>query len=134
MAISSTRSSSVAASPNIFSPQPIIGSWVRVAIHQHHQTQLIHPACVKPYLKTNKNDFNDVEAICEAVSHPTLRYVSPRPLHSRMFIGLACKKLTEMHNSLSYVRKGSVRVDENVNKGYIHYVCTESIRTKRFGE
>jgi len=30
------------------------------------------------YLKTNKNDFNDVEAICEAASRPTMRYVSSK--------------------------------------------------------
>ncbi len=30
------------------------------------------------YLKTNKNDFNDAEAICEAISRPTMRDVSPK--------------------------------------------------------
>ncbi len=39
--------------------------WVRVAARHGHQTKLIHPAYVKPYLKTNKNDFNDAEAICD---------------------------------------------------------------------
>ena len=37
--------------------------WTRVATRYGHQTTLIHPAYVKPYLKTNKNNFNDAEAI-----------------------------------------------------------------------
>lgn len=54
--------------------------WTRVAIRHGHQTKLIHPAYVKPYLKTNKNDFNDAEAICEADSRPTMRYVVPKTI------------------------------------------------------
>ena len=54
--------------------------WTRVATLHGHQTKLIHPAYVKPYLKTNKNDFNDAEAICEADSRPTMRYVSSKTI------------------------------------------------------
>ena len=54
--------------------------WVRVATRYGHQAKLIHPAYVKPYLKTNKNDFNDAEAICEADSRPTMRYVSSKTI------------------------------------------------------
>ena len=43
-----------------------------------HQVNLIHPAYVTPYVKTNKNDFNDAEAICEAASRPTMRYVETK--------------------------------------------------------
>lgn len=34
------------------------------------------PQYVKPYVKTNKNDAADAEAICEAVSRPNMRFVS----------------------------------------------------------
>lgn len=54
--------------------------WSRVATRHGHQAKMIHPAYVKPYLKTNKNDFNDAEAICEADSRPTMRYVTPKSL------------------------------------------------------
>ena len=54
--------------------------WNRVATHHGHQVALIHPAYVKPYLKTNKNDFNDAEAICEADSRPTMRYVNTKTI------------------------------------------------------
>ena len=50
--------------------------WTRVANRYEHEVKLIHPAYVKPYLKTNKNDFNDAEAICEADSRPTMRYAA----------------------------------------------------------
>ena len=36
------------------------------------------PIFVKPYLKTNKNDRNDAEAICEAVQRPSMRFVQPK--------------------------------------------------------
>lgn len=40
-----------------------------------HTVQLLSPQYVKPYVKTNKNDRNDAEAICEAVIRPTMRFV-----------------------------------------------------------
>ncbi len=54
--------------------------WSRVASRHGHDVKLIHPAYVKAFLKTNKNDFNDAEAICEADSRPTMRYVSPKTI------------------------------------------------------
>src|SRR5690242_5091556 len=40
-----------------------------------HTVKLIAPQLVKPYLKRNKNDAADAEAICEAMSRPTMRFV-----------------------------------------------------------
>ncbi|MCE3230298.1 MAG: transposase [Alphaproteobacteria bacterium] len=36
----------------------------------------MNPQYVKPYVKSNKNDFNDSEAICEAVTRPNMRFVA----------------------------------------------------------
>ncbi len=33
------------------------------------------PQYVKPYVKSNKNDYNDAEVICEAVTRPNMRFV-----------------------------------------------------------
>jgi transposase len=33
---------------------------------------------VRPFVKTNKNDFVDAEAICEAASRPSMRFVTPK--------------------------------------------------------
>jgi transposase len=40
-----------------------------------HTVKLMAPQFVKPYVKTNKHDAADAEAICEAVTRPTMRFV-----------------------------------------------------------
>lgn len=49
--------------------------WARQFQAYGHEVRLIPPQYVKPYVKTNKNDANDAEAICEAVSRPNMRFV-----------------------------------------------------------
>lgn len=43
-----------------------------------HNVKLISPQFVKPFVKSNKNDFVDAEAICEAASRPSMRFVTPK--------------------------------------------------------
>ena len=43
-----------------------------------HEVKLISPQFVKPFVKANKNDFIDAEAICEAASRPAMRFVTPK--------------------------------------------------------
>ena len=50
--------------------------WGRAFEQLGHTVKLMSPKYVKPYVKTNKNDARDAEAICEAVSRPTMRFVS----------------------------------------------------------
>ncbi|MCM7856353.1 transposase, partial [Enterobacter hormaechei] len=40
-----------------------------------HSPKLISPQFVRPFVKSNKNDFVDAEAICEAASRPSMRFV-----------------------------------------------------------
>lgn len=49
--------------------------WARTLNALGHDVRLISPQFVKPYVKTNKSDRNDAEAICEAVSRPNMRFV-----------------------------------------------------------
>ena len=49
--------------------------WARKLEKLGHSVKLIAPQFVKPYVKTNKNDAADADAICEAVSRPNMRYV-----------------------------------------------------------
>jgi transposase len=49
--------------------------WARKLIELGHAVKLMAPQFVKPYVKTNKNDAADAEAICEAVSRPNMRFV-----------------------------------------------------------
>jgi len=44
--------------------------------------KLINPQFVKPYVKGNKNDSRDAEAICEAVSRPHMRFVPLKTVES----------------------------------------------------
>ena len=49
--------------------------WGRRFREHGHTVKLIAPQFVKPYVKSNKNDPADAEAICEAVTRPTMRFV-----------------------------------------------------------
>lgn len=49
--------------------------WAREIAKLGHEVRLMPPRYVKPYVKRNKNDAADAEAICEAVQRPTMRFV-----------------------------------------------------------
>jgi transposase len=49
--------------------------WARKLQTLGHNVRLMAPQFVKPYVKSNKNDAADAEAICEAVSRPSMRFV-----------------------------------------------------------
>ena len=50
--------------------------WARELGGLGHQVKLIPPQYVKPYVRGNKNDYNDALAIAEAVTRPEMRFVS----------------------------------------------------------
>jgi len=50
--------------------------WARELAVLGHEVRLMPPAYVKPYVKRGKTDANDAEAICEAVTRPTMRFVA----------------------------------------------------------
>ena len=49
--------------------------WARRFREHGHEVKLMAPQCVKPYVKSHKNDSRDAEAIAEAVTRPTRRLV-----------------------------------------------------------
>ncbi len=49
--------------------------WARLLQSFGHEVKLIPPQYVKPYVKRGKNDAADAEALCEAVTRPTMRFV-----------------------------------------------------------
>ncbi len=57
--------------------------WARKFKEMGHEVRLMSPQFVKPYVKTNKNDAADAEAICEAVSRPTMRFVSLKSIEQQ---------------------------------------------------
>lgn len=52
--------------------------WVREFKKHGHDARMIAPQFVKPFVKSDKNDANDAEAICEAVQRPSMRFVAEK--------------------------------------------------------
>jgi transposase len=53
-----------------------------------HIVKLISPHFVRPFVKSNKNDFVDAEAICEAASRPSMRFVTPKTESQQTLLAL----------------------------------------------
>lgn len=56
-----------------------------------HEVKLIPPQYIKPYVKRGKNDAADAEALCEAMSRPTMRFVPVKTAKQQavlMLVGL----------------------------------------------
>ena len=54
--------------------------WVRVFEQFGHTVKMMAPQFVKPYVKSNKSDAADAEAICEAVQRPSMRFVPAKSI------------------------------------------------------
>lgn len=59
--------------------------WCRKARSLGHRSDMIPANFVKPFVKSNKNDFNDAEAICEAAQRPTMRFAHLRSAEQQAF-------------------------------------------------
>ena len=57
--------------------------WARALQSRGYPVRLIPPQFVKPYVKSNKNDANDAEAICEAMSRPNMRFVAVKSVEQQ---------------------------------------------------
>lgn len=62
--------------------------WARQLTALGHTVKLMAPQFVKPYVKTNKNDAADAEAICEAVARPNMRFVPIKTIESQAVLAL----------------------------------------------
>lgn len=57
--------------------------WVRVFKQFGHTVKMMAPQFVKPYVKSNKHDAADAEAICEAVQRPSMRFVPEKSIEQQ---------------------------------------------------
>lgn len=62
--------------------------WARKLSELGHTVRLMPPQFVKPYVKTNKSDRNDAEAICEAVTRPNMRFVPVKTVEQQAVLAL----------------------------------------------
>ena len=62
--------------------------WARKLQAFGHKVKLMAPQFVKPYVKTNKNDVADAEAICEAVARPNMRFVPIKTAEQQSVLSL----------------------------------------------
>ena len=79
--------------PSVIAIEACGGShhWARQLRSFGHEVKLVPPQYVKPYVKRGKNDAADAEALCEAMSRPTMRFVpvkTPESQAALMLIGL----------------------------------------------
>lgn len=66
--------------------------WARELMALGHEAVLLPPQYVKPYVKRNKNDAADAEAICEAMSRPTMRFVPVKTAEQQAALMLAGRR------------------------------------------
>lgn len=62
--------------------------WARCLQSLGHTVKLMAPQFVRPYVKTNKNDARDAEAICEAVTRPSMRFVPIKTAEQQAILAL----------------------------------------------
>jgi len=80
--------------------------WARLLRGFGHEVKLIAPQLVKPYVKRGKNDAADAEALCEAMSRPTMRFVPVKSVDQQaalMLVGLrerAVSAQTQIANTI----------------------------------
>lgn len=62
--------------------------WARTLQGQGHTVKLMPPAYVKPYVKSQKNDAADAEAICEAVTRPNMRFAEIKSVEQQSVLAM----------------------------------------------
>jgi transposase len=62
--------------------------WARQLMQRGQAVKLMAPQFVKPYVKTNKSDARDAEAICEVVTRPTMRFVLVKDIEQQTVLAL----------------------------------------------
>jgi transposase len=62
--------------------------WARRLQEFGHTVRLMAPQFVKPYVKSNKNDAADAEAICEAVDRPNMRFVAIKTVEQQSVLSV----------------------------------------------
>jgi len=79
--------------------------WAREFEKLGHTVKLLGAQFVKPYVKTNKNDMRDAEAICEAVTRPTMRFVPIKTVEQEDIQGLHRSRSLLMKTRTAFINQ-----------------------------
>jgi transposase len=97
--------------------------WARELTKLGHNVKLMAPQFVKPYVKTNKNDQADAEAICEAVARPNMRFVPIKTVEQQdiLFIHMVRQRLVKNRTALANEIRGLLHefgfvIPQGINK------------------
>jgi transposase len=81
--------------------------WARLLQVLGHQVRLIAPQLAKPYVKRGKNDAADAEALCEAMSRPTMRFVPVKTADQQaalMLVGMRDRLIRQRTQLVNAIR------------------------------
>ena len=111
--------------------------WARELTKLGHAVKLMPPAYVKAYVKRNKNDSADAEAICEAVSRPSMRFVPVKDVQQQSLLmlhrarSLLVRQRTMLANSLrAHMAEFGIIAPQGLRhvEGLIKYLAHEQER------
>ena len=97
--------------------------WARTITKLGHQVRLMPPAYVKPYVKTQKNDAADAEAICEAVTRSNMRFAETKTVEQQSVLVL--------HRTRAMLIRHRTRIGNTIRAHLTEFGITES--TGRMG-
>ena len=90
-----------------------------------HTVKLIAPQLVKPYVKRSKNDAADAEALCEAMSRPTMRFVPVKSVEQQaalMLVGVRDRLIRNRTQLANAIRGYAAEFGLNAAKGMANLV------------
>jgi len=93
--------------------------WARTIEKLGHRVRLMPPAYVKPYVKTQKNDEADAEAICEAVTRPNMRFAETKTVEQQSVLVL--------HRTRAMLITHRTRTGNTIRAHLAEFGITESI-------
>ena len=99
--------------------------WARLLQSLGHSAKLIPPQLVKPYVKRGKNDAADAEALCEAMSRPTMRFVPVKTAEQQaalMLVGLRDRLIRNRTQLANAIRGYAAEFGLTASKGMAHLV------------
>lgn len=97
--------------------------WARLLTSLGHEVKLIAPQLVKPYVKRGKNDAADAEALCEAMSRPTMRFVPVKSTDQQaalMMVSLRERAVASQTQLANTIRSHAAEFGLTAAKGMSH--------------